>query len=169
MSRRSNSTVPLLCNLCPKTPQFSDVSHLLTHISSKTHLSNRFKMQIRSQGEPEARIQLETFDNWYAENGIEDLLSDRLAMKEEKKRVKQVAPKTRKPLAGMKFDDITTGQAVSVCLNQFVYSISLNYEGRIDQTGALSDIFCPCKFIPTAAHMVYCFKHDSQPVISLSE
>lgn len=65
------------------------MSHLLTHISSKSHLSNRFKLQIRSQAESEAKQQLADFDNWYIENGLEDLLSERLTAKEQKKNTKR--------------------------------------------------------------------------------
>jgi hypothetical protein len=89
MPKQAATTIPLLCDLCPKKPRFSDVSHLLTHISSKSHLSNRFKLQIRSQGEPEARRLLADFDNWYTSNGLEDLLSERLSAKEQKKTTKR--------------------------------------------------------------------------------
>ncbi len=89
MPKQISPLIPLLCNLCPKNPRFSDVSHLLTHISSKSHLSNRFKLQIRSQGEVEAKKLLEDFDNWYAQHGLGDLLSDRLAAKEQKKAPKR--------------------------------------------------------------------------------
>ena len=85
MPKKSNTSIPLFCNLCPKNPRFSDVSHLLTHISSKSHLSNRFKLQIRSQSEAEPRKLLAEFDDWYKNNGIEDLLSERLSSKEQKK------------------------------------------------------------------------------------
>lgn len=85
MPKKNNVSIPLICSLCPKTPQFSDVSHLLTHISSKSHLSHRFKLQIRSQSELDARQKLEEFEVWYAENGLEDLLSERMAAKEQKK------------------------------------------------------------------------------------
>jgi hypothetical protein len=89
MPKQTATMIPLLCDLCPKKPRFSDVSHLLTHISSKSHLSNRFKLQIRSQGEPEARRLLADFDNWYTSNGLEDLLSERLSAKEQKKTTKR--------------------------------------------------------------------------------
>lgn len=92
----------LHCTLCPKNPKFSDVSHLLTHISSKGHLANRFKLQIRSQGEVEARQRLVDFDYWYHTNNLDSLLSDRLAAKEQKKGrkgrvVNCTASKTKKP------------------------------------------------------------------------
>lgn len=85
-----NAAVPLLCSLCPKNPQFSDISHLLTHISSKGHLSCRFKLQIRCQAEPEARSQLDAYDAWYADNSLEELLAERLATKEQKNIVKRM-------------------------------------------------------------------------------
>lgn len=89
MSELFKQSIPLLCNLCPKAPTFSDVSHLLTHVSSKSHLSNRFKLQVRSQAEPDAKAQLEAFDGWYSANGIGDLLSERLAVKEQRLTIKR--------------------------------------------------------------------------------
>lgn len=83
MTKKINN-VPLLCSLCPNNPRFSDISHLLTHISSKSHLSHRFKLQIRCQAEPSARQQLDDFETWYAEHGIGDMLSERLTAKEQK-------------------------------------------------------------------------------------
>lgn len=89
MSRQLTSPIPLQCSLCPKAPYFSDISHLLTHISSKSHLSHRFKLQIRSQSEPEAELQLNIFNDWYDQYGLATLLSDRLAAKEHKKTTKR--------------------------------------------------------------------------------
>lgn len=76
----------LLCNICPKRPTFSDVSHLLTHVSSKAHLSNYFKLQIRSHQEPEAGKLLDEYDLWYKANDIPKLLSGRMAAKETRKK-----------------------------------------------------------------------------------
>ena len=92
---RDGISVPLRCTLCPKTPQFSDISHLLTHISSKGHLSHKFKLGIRAQSESQARTQLETFEIWYADNALDELLAERLASKEQKNPTKRVrnAPK----------------------------------------------------------------------------
>lgn len=84
-----NAAVPLLCTLCPKNPLFSDISHLLTHISSKGHLSCRFKLQIRCQADPGARSQLDAYDAWYTDNSLEELLAERLATKEQKNTVKR--------------------------------------------------------------------------------
>jgi hypothetical protein len=71
--------------LCPKRPTFSDVSHLLTHISSKSHLSNRFKAEIRSSKERDARETLRQFDVWYDRYNIQELLADRMDAKDKKK------------------------------------------------------------------------------------
>lgn len=87
--KNHDSSIQLQCTLCPKTPQFSDVSHLLTHISSKSHLSHRFKLQIRAQSEFEAKQQLDNFDHWYRNNNLDVLLSGRLAAKEQKKSAKE--------------------------------------------------------------------------------
>jgi hypothetical protein len=82
---KAECSVPLLCNLCPKSPTFSDISHLLTHISSKSHLANLFKLKIRAQGEQEAKDKLDDFELWYNDNNLDALLSDRLATKDQKK------------------------------------------------------------------------------------
>ncbi|TVY81809.1 hypothetical protein LSUE1_G002990 [Lachnellula suecica] len=82
-------TVPLHCSLCPKNPNFSDISHLLTHLSSKSHLANLFKLRIRSQGEEEAKEKLENFEFWYSQNNLDVLLSDRLAIKDHKNAKKE--------------------------------------------------------------------------------
>lgn len=88
-AKSSDDLIKLQCSLCPKNPKFSDVSHLLTHISSKSHLSHRFKLQIRAQSEAPARRQLEDFDSWYRGNNLDVLLSGRLAAKEQKKSAKE--------------------------------------------------------------------------------
>lgn len=79
-----NSHIPLVCTLCPKQPRFSDVSHLLTHISSKSHLSNRFGLQIASQQSPNILHQLQVYEAWYDSYGIARLLGERMSMKTDK-------------------------------------------------------------------------------------
>ena len=74
----------LHCNICPKHPDFSDLSHLLTHVGSKGHLSHYFKAQVRSRQEPSIREQIRRYDQWYKDNQLEKLLSQRLILKESK-------------------------------------------------------------------------------------
>ncbi len=81
--------IDLQCSLCPKNPTFSDISHLLTHISSKSHLANRFKLQIVSQTDRTAKEKLEVFDFWYQQSNLDVLLSERLAAKDGKKTAKE--------------------------------------------------------------------------------
>ncbi|KAI9042284.1 uncharacterized protein KD926_005784 [Aspergillus affinis] len=76
----------LLCNICPKCPRFSDVSHLLTHVSSKAHLSHYFKLQVRSHQESQAVALLEEYDRWYKSNNLAKLLSDRMSSKDVRKK-----------------------------------------------------------------------------------
>ncbi|KAF5865482.1 hypothetical protein ETB97_003740 [Aspergillus alliaceus] len=79
----------LLCNICPRKPRFSDVSHLLTHVSSKAHLSHYFKLQVRSHQEPQAVILLDEYDRWYKANNLAKLLSDRLSSKDARRKKNQ--------------------------------------------------------------------------------
>jgi hypothetical protein len=69
--------VPLICSICPKNTNFSDVSHLLTHISSKGHLSNMFKLDIARYTDQGAREKLEEYQAWFDEFNIRELLQSR--------------------------------------------------------------------------------------------
>ncbi|KAL2809620.1 hypothetical protein BJX63DRAFT_423685 [Aspergillus granulosus] len=71
-------TAALQCSICPKRPRFSDVSHLLTHVASKAHLSHHFKLQVRSYQEPQAEVLLDGYNEWYKANNLAKLLSDRM-------------------------------------------------------------------------------------------
>lgn len=75
--------IPLKCCLCPKKPNFSDVSHLLTHISSKSHLAARFKLEISDKTEDKHTVQL--FKEWADQYGITQLLKNRQDAKEKKR------------------------------------------------------------------------------------
>ena len=96
--------IPLLCKICPKQPHFSDVSHLLTHVASKGHLSHYRNAKIRSREDPDVRQQLDEFDEWYDRYGIERLESQRVVQKDARNRtararlLEDVVPSTsRKP------------------------------------------------------------------------
>src|SRR3569833_2756655 len=77
--------IPLECMLCPKRPKFSDVSHLLTHVSSKSHLHNKFNAEFAAKTEPGTKEALRQYDMWYKQYGIEALLAERLAAKDQKR------------------------------------------------------------------------------------
>ena len=79
------SSALLRCTICPKTPTFSDTSHLLTHVSSKGHLSHLHKLQVLSHQEVEAGQKLAIYNAWYHTNSIGHLLSERLLQKQSKK------------------------------------------------------------------------------------
>lgn len=79
----------LLCNICPKRPRFSDVSHLLTHVASKAHLSHYFKLQVRSHQEQQAETLLDDYNQWYKANNLAKLLSDRMSSKDSRRRKSQ--------------------------------------------------------------------------------
>lgn len=81
----ASSNIPLLCNICPRKPKFSDVSHLLTHIASKGHLSHYYKVKVRSTHEEESRRIIDAYDLWYAEWNVEELMSDRMNQKDKRR------------------------------------------------------------------------------------
>ncbi|MCJ1408597.1 hypothetical protein MMC19_002672 [Ptychographa xylographoides] len=74
----------LRCTICPNRPDFSDLSHLLTHVGSKGHLSHYFRAQVRSRQEGSVREQLRIYDLWYEKNQLEKLLAQRMILKESK-------------------------------------------------------------------------------------
>lgn len=76
--------IPLLCCVCPETPRFSDVSHLLTHIASKGHLHHETQTKLRAHQDPGSGRALQEYDEWYRVNGIEALLVNRLKAKQSK-------------------------------------------------------------------------------------
>lgn len=81
----SKDSIPLHCNICPKRPDFSDTSHLLTHIASKGHLSNYYKMKVKGSTDPASRELVEEYDDWYEEHNMQDLMRERMSQKEKKK------------------------------------------------------------------------------------
>jgi hypothetical protein len=82
---KNETNIDLQCSLCPNNPKFSDVSHLLTHISSKGHLAKQFELQFRSKSEHEAKDKLDAFESWYHRSNLDTLLANRLAAKDQKK------------------------------------------------------------------------------------
>ena len=98
------STKLLNCLICPKRPDFSDISHLLTHVSSKGHLSHLHKLQVRSHQEIAAGHQLALYNQWYQEHDMGQLLSERMQQKDGKvvakreTRVKSEGTSTRAPV-----------------------------------------------------------------------
>ncbi|KAJ4145247.1 hypothetical protein LMH87_004102 [Akanthomyces muscarius] len=80
--------IPLICTVCPESPRFSDVSHLLTHIASKGHLHHETQTKLRAHQDLVAAVILQQYELWYAENGIEALLVERLKAKQLKEAMK---------------------------------------------------------------------------------
>lgn len=80
------ASVPLRCDICTKKPSFSDISHLLTHIGSKGHLSTYYKLKIRAAQDVGAQKLIDDYDSWYAVWNIEDRMSARLRGREKNSR-----------------------------------------------------------------------------------
>lgn len=110
--------IPLKCYLCPGTQTFSDVSHLLTHISSKSHLAVRFRIGLSDSDEDKQRIL--DFDNWAAQYGINRLLKSRQDAKDQKKQGQQ-----------QKRQRATGSQVAMPTLRFFPYSLLTTFRGRL--------------------------------------
>lgn len=54
--------IPLLCTVCPDVPRFSDVSHLLTHISSKGHLHHETQTKLKAHQDFSASVALHQYE-----------------------------------------------------------------------------------------------------------
>lgn len=85
MAEITSGTIPLHCTVCPKKPTFSDVSHLLTHIASKGHLSHYYKLKIKSASDDDSHTTIEHYDQWYADWQVEHLMSERMLQKDRKR------------------------------------------------------------------------------------
>lgn len=81
--------IPLQCCVCPRSPGFSDVSHLLTHIASKGHLHHETQMKLRSHQDISSAMALRQYDAWYNRYSIEDLLVERMKAKQVKEAARQ--------------------------------------------------------------------------------
>lgn len=90
---RQTTTVVLTCTICPKNPNFSDVSHLLTHLTSKGHLKHRFNVDTAAMGSDakaaDARAQLGKFNQWMEQHEIQGLICERQNIKSESKESKK--------------------------------------------------------------------------------
>ncbi|KAI0841894.1 hypothetical protein F5Y06DRAFT_292716 [Hypoxylon sp. FL0890] len=84
-SRQVDPTrIPLVCYSCEKQQTFSDLSHLLTHVSSKAHLLELYNSQILSQIDRDAAIRCQRFDTWYKTYNISQLVLQRMEARGEK-------------------------------------------------------------------------------------
>ncbi|KAL7936271.1 hypothetical protein V8C35DRAFT_278482 [Trichoderma chlorosporum] len=83
-SGSGSKQIPLLCTVCPETPRFSDVSHLLTHIASKGHLHHETQTKLKAHQDISASVSLQQYEQWYKDNGIESLLVERMKAKQLK-------------------------------------------------------------------------------------
>ncbi|KAK3396591.1 hypothetical protein B0T20DRAFT_275958 [Sordaria brevicollis] len=111
-SKHDPTSIPLKCILCPKQPIFSDVSHLLTHCSSKSHLSHRFKTELRSDHDDTAREVMQQYLRWEDNSGIRALLTERLNAKENKKPARRGRPAgtANRPKAFQNRDDLVKNE-----------------------------------------------------------
>ena len=94
------AVIPLRCYICPQEPNFSDLSHLLTHVSSKGHLAQYLKAQLRGRCEDDVRQKLDIYDKWYEQHQIEQLLSQRLSAKVSRHSIKSERKPSMKPPKG---------------------------------------------------------------------
>lgn len=94
------SGIPLHCNICPKKPDFSDVSHLLTHIASKGHLSHYYKMKVKASSDEASKRIVDDYDEWYEIWNVQDLMMERMSQKEKKKSGTNSGGNSRRGSAG---------------------------------------------------------------------
>lgn len=78
--------IDLHCYACSPTPSFTNTSHLLTHLASKTHLRTLFELELCAThcGDEECARALERFHNWYYQEKVGDHLVDRFIIKKGK-------------------------------------------------------------------------------------
>ncbi|KAJ5491413.1 DNA mismatch repair protein msh3 [Penicillium diatomitis] len=74
----------LECMICPNR-SFTDIPHILTHLSSKAHLSHQFNIQIRAYKDNDAAETLQNYNEWYLANGFAEMLSNRATSKTDRR------------------------------------------------------------------------------------
>ncbi|KAJ5558302.1 hypothetical protein N7535_008515 [Penicillium sp. DV-2018c] len=89
----------LLCVICPRKPKFSDISHLVTHAASKSHLSNQFKLSIR-RDDPDAVELLRQYDDFIKTHDLNEKLVARMKQTEDRKKKKKAARASASTTAG---------------------------------------------------------------------
>ncbi|KAI8964829.1 hypothetical protein F5Y11DRAFT_345028 [Daldinia sp. FL1419] len=76
--------IPLVCYACEKIPTFSDLSHLITHVSSKAHLLELYNLRIKSHGNDEYSARARRFHTWNETYNIDGLVRQRMEARDEK-------------------------------------------------------------------------------------
>lgn len=76
--------IPLICYACEKIPTFSDLSHLLTHVSSKTHLLELYHLRLKSYGDEASAARARKFETWNSAYNIDQLVRQRMEARDEK-------------------------------------------------------------------------------------
>lgn len=89
--------VPLRCSICDGEPGFTDKSHLLTHISSKGHLAQRQKLELRCYRDAESRRLLAEYDAWYQRWGLQRALEERQLAKDQAEEAERRGLKAKRP------------------------------------------------------------------------
>ena len=126
------ASIPLQCNICPNEPDFSDVSHLLTHVASKGHLFHYFRAQVSAVQDDTIRQKLDVFDRWYDKYRIANLLSQRISSKESRNCSKSKAPtKNPKPVDTTK-PTKARGRRYNVSIDRAPSPSPVKTEDRID-------------------------------------
>jgi hypothetical protein len=83
--KSDNPNIPLSCIICPGAPGFSDLSHFLTHVSSKSHLWHVHQVDIASYSDAEAARLLRRWEEYYEKHNVRRLEHDRQGAKGKKK------------------------------------------------------------------------------------
>ncbi|XXG94207.1 hypothetical protein Hte_000460 [Hypoxylon texense] len=76
--------IPLICYVCTNNSKFSDISHLLTHVSSKGHLSRLYHTEIMALNSPHSRRIVEKFNTWKDTYKIDQLVLQRMEARDER-------------------------------------------------------------------------------------
>jgi len=76
----------LHCYICTPTPSFTNTSHLLTHLASKSHLRTLFEIELCATqcGDEGCARALEKFHTWYYVENVGEHLVDRFIIKKGK-------------------------------------------------------------------------------------
>lgn len=108
LEAKDDVKIPLRCNLCPSGLTFSDTSHLLTHMNSKSHIFHHWNLELFKEVNPRIKAALQDFQVFWEEYGLASRIRSRMIKRNQ---VPRIAADTIDgiPVPDMRLDDTTNG------------------------------------------------------------
>lgn len=84
---KRRAKIPLRCDLCPNSLTFSDTSHLLTHMNSKSHIFHHWNLELFKEVNPRIRTALQNFQEFWEEHDLAGRIRARMIKRNQVPRI----------------------------------------------------------------------------------